>query len=318
MARGSHAVGGAADCGQGPGKHPWHIIRDGQSRGYQHGCLDADSSQQAAVDRWGRIGGNRRWGVTLKDTVVLDLDGPESVLAFYRIARHVPLERWIGLARTPRGWHIYLDCPGWNQRALNAQMKKWLVDWHGTDPARITRRGLLLDARTGGNRYVVWPSVDRRWAMPRELQEQTLWAARGMPSSRMVSDGAQAPWNLPMTPELIKKIERVGREPETLPQSFVNGGAAGSGSGSTRFAQQELNRWCGKLRGMPPDSGRNNLLNQIAYYAGARAVQAGIPKDVVYEQLRSAGQRSGMEDREISATIASGLGSGLDKFMKVS
>src|SRR6478735_9960665 len=162
--RAGQSTGTTQDCGgSGSGKHPW---MDGD-RGYVHGVDNADESQAAAIEKWGPVHGSRRWGVTLADTIVLDLDSPAAELAFTRLSMHLPLEKILGVARTPRGWHIYVDAPGWNQRALNLYMRKWLGDWHGTDAGKITRRGLLLDVRTGANRYVVWPDAsgeaNRRW-----------------------------------------------------------------------------------------------------------------------------------------------------------
>ena len=296
------------DCGgTGAGKHPW---MDGD-RGYVHGVENADASQDEAIAKWGPVNGSRRWGVTLSDTIVLDLDSPVAELAFTRLAKHLPLEKIMGVARTPRGWHIYVDAPGWNQRALNVYMKRWLEDWHGTDANKITRRGLLLDVRTGANRYVVWPEgsgeANRRWASAGEVRDMVSYRRYGMRPSRLISDGAAAPWNLPMTSELAAEIERIGsytpRPDGITPSGKVQGGMD--------YAAKELTRWCGKLAAMRPDSGRNNMLNQIAFYAGTRAIAAGMPENKVRGALEKAALTCGMRESEIAATISSGLSSGL-------
>ena len=306
--RGYFALGTTTNCvGSGPGKHPW---TDG-ARGYEHGAQDADPSQAAAIERWGRPGGNRRWAVTLGDVVVIDLDGPQAVRSFVRMCQHIPDEKIMGAARTPRGWHIYLDAPGWNQRALNQYMRAWLGDWHGTDRTKISRTGLLLDVRTGANRYVVWPDESgepgRRWAGAGEIREILSWAKVGMPDRCLVPDGAAAPWNLELTGELLAEIARAGAY-VPRPDGVT---ADGQVRGGVDYAARELQRWCGKLETMPPDTGRNSMLNKISYFAGTRAIKAGMTEQQVRTRLRTAALRSGLNENETDATITSGLVSGL-------
>ncbi len=313
MTRGSFAVGSGLDCGNGAGKHPWWVERRGEIFGYRHGSRDADPSQAVAELKWGRCGGARRWGVTLKDTVVIDLDSPESLQAYYRIAKHIPVEKIMGVARTLRGWHVYLDCPGWSQRALNSCMSQWLKDWHGTDKTKITRRGLLMDVRTGENRYVVWPEVDRRWATLGEFRDEVVGLTVGMPRDRMIASGDRAPWNLEMTPALTAKIAKFEEQAGAV--TIVR---SDDGSISRKHAHSELERWCGYLVAMPPNSGRNNKLNQIAFYAGARAIKSGMDAQSVRDRLVRAASRAGLEANETEATITSGLSAGLKNLTKVS
>lgn len=273
--------------------------------------MDADESQAAAIEKWGPLGGSRRWAVTLADAMVIDLDGPQAVLSFVRLAKHVPDDKILGIARTPRGWHIYLDCPGWNQRALNQKMKAWLGDWHGTDHTKISRGGLLLDIRTGPTRYVVWPEASgepwRRWARADEIRETLTWRRAGMRPSLLVPDGAAAPWNLPVTPELSAEIERAGQN-APRPDGIT---ATGQVQGGISYATKELIRWCGKLEQMPRNSGRNNMLNKITFFAGTRAIKAGMSREEVTSKLRRSALRSGLQSAEIDVTINSGLSSGL-------
>jgi hypothetical protein len=279
-------------------------------RGYVHGVDNADESQAAAIEKWGPVHGSRRWGVTLADTIVLDLDSPAAELAFTRLSMHLPLEKILGVARTPRGWHIYVDAPGWNQRALNLYMRKWLGDWHGTDAGKITRRGLLLDVRTGANRYVVWPDAsgeaNRRWATAGEVRDMVSWHRYRMRPSRLVANGAAAPWNLVVTGALAEDVAKIGSY-TPKPDGVTTSGKV---TGGTDYAAKELTRWCGVLAAMSPDSGRNNMLNRTAYFAGTRAILAGIPESKVRNALEVAARRCGMRDAEILATINSGLTSG--------
>lgn len=276
-----------------------------------HGALDADESQDAALAKWGPLGGNRRWAVTLADVMVIDLDGPQALLSFTRLCQHVPDDKILGVAKTPRGWHVYLDCPGWNQRALNQHMKAWLGDWHGTDRTKISRGGLLLDIRTGPTRYVVWPDDSgdprRRWARADEIRSVLAWQQYGMRPSLRVADGAKAPWNLPVTPELTARIKQAGQY-VPRPDGVTDTGHV---RGGMTYATKELTRWCGKLAQMSPDSGRNSMLNKISFFAGTRAIKAGMSREEVVSHLQRAARRSGLRDAEIDVTINSGLTSGL-------
>lgn len=280
-------------------------------RGYVHGVENADVAQAAAISKWGPISGSRRWGVTLSDTIVIDVDSPVAELAFTRLSMHLPLEKILGVARTPRGWHIYVDAPGWNQRALNVYMKRWLGDWHGTDASKITRRGLLLDVRTGANRYVVWPEqsgeANRRWASAGEVRDMVSYRRYRMQPGRLIADGSAAPWNLTVSGDLAAEVDRIGSY-TPRPDGVT---ASGKVQGGMDYAVKELTRWCGNLAAMSPDSGRNNMLNKIAYYAGSRAVAAGVPEVKVRAALTKAALASGMHEAEVNGTINSGLASGM-------
>lgn len=302
------ATGQTLDCGSGPGKHPWWYEDGGRVYGYRNGVTDADDTRAQAVGKWGPAEGSRRWGVVLRDCILLDLDTPRALQSFRRLCMHIPDDKIMGVARTVRGWHVYLDAPGWNQRALNSCMKSWLGDWHGTDTGKISRRGFLMDVRTGDNRYAVWPDVDRRWVTADEFRTELIWAGMRIPEHRLVPYGNRAPWNMPMTEKLAALIATFK---DTAPKIDIVRNR--DGAVNVSYAMRELKRWCSKLAGMPPDSGRNNMLNQISFYAGARAIAAGRPEDLVRQQLRDAALRSGMHAGEIDQTISSGLNAGLDQ-----
>jgi hypothetical protein len=281
------SIGGPGEC-ESIGKHP------ATPRGARDALSRAD-----AVAKY-KLNGRRRWAYTLQDLILIDIDSEQALQSFYRIAAHLPEDKIIGVAKTPRGWHLLLDVPGWNQRALNAHMRQWLGDWHGTDKSKVGRRGILLDVRTGAARYAVWPETrDRRWVTLAEFTAALQFAGRGMPSWRMVADGSRAPWNLAMTDELRARIAKVDDDP---PQTV-----SASDAVSASWAWKELDHWCQRLEQMPPESGRNNALNRTAFLAGRQAIQAGWPTERVENRLRLAAARCQCPGAE--ATIRSGLGS---------
>jgi hypothetical protein len=65
---------------------------------------------------------------------------------------------------------------------------------------------------------------------------------------------------------------------------------------------------------MPEGSGRNNRLNQIAYYSGAKCVMAGHSLETVRARLCQVGEEVGTHG--VAATVASGLSSGLATLKK--
>lgn len=289
------------DCSSAPGKHPWSAVQDGQPIGFRHGVTDAVPYPRL-LSQFGAAGGTRRLAMSLQDVVMLDIDSTEALQSFYRIRKHVPPSKMLGLAKTPRGFHIYLQCPGWTQKAITLYMRNWLGTnlWHPVDGKKISRRGLVLDVRTGPNRYTVWPeSRDRHWASAVEFRSALDFAGNGMPRDRMVTDGSLAPWNLEMTPELRGSIARAGED--RVPQVRVSGGVAETWN--------ELDRWCSVLESKEPESGRNNTLNHVAYFQGSDAIAAGHPEQVVRARLMKAAAASNTPGA--AATITSGLTSGL-------
>ena len=289
------------DCSSAPGKHPWFVWKEGVPYGFRHGVSDAVTYPEL-LRTFGGPGGSRRLALSLQNILMIDIDSLAAMQSFYRIRKHVPSSKMLGLAQTPRGWHIYLDVPGWTQKAVALYMRRWLGPnlWHPVDLGKISRRGLVLDVRTGPNRYTVWPeSLDRRWATAAEFRAALEFAGNGMPASRMVEDGGLAPWNLELTPELRESISRVGED--RAPQVRSSGGVAETWN--------ELERWCKVLEGKEPESGRNNMLNQVAYYQGADAVAAGHSEQLVRSRLMTAAAASNTPGA--AATITSGLTSGL-------
>lgn len=303
-----HAVGGPRSCGSAPGKHPW-------TPGFPRGAADA-ASREEVISRHGEPGMARRWGVTLQDVLLLDIDSPRAMRSFCRLAHTLPSDKLLGLAATPRGWHVYLDCPGWTQRAVNTWMRAWLQDWHGTDEAKIGWQGYLLDVRTGAHRYAVWPGEcptdpARRWASAAEFKDAMVWTRWRLREDLLASPEG-APWNTEMTPEVKAKIKAL--EDTAVPA--VRGRPVSSGPIGKSSTMADLERWCAKLAGMERDSGRNNMLNQIAFYQGAAAIRAGHDPVSVQRMLLEAARACGCPGAE--ATLASGLRSGAGQFAKAS
>lgn len=300
------AFSGNLDCGSSPGKHPYAVWKNGESWGFPHGSRDAVSLFEL-TETYGAPGGQRRYALCLGNIIMIDIDSVSATQAFYRIWRHVPKDRILGVARTPRGWHVYLDVPGWTQKAVSVAMRQWLGDWHGTDASKVSRRGMVLDIRTGEHRYTIWPgseSRDRHWASMAEFSAAVRFAGKGMPAHRMIDNGDLAPWNLEMTDDLRERIARAGSDQVSRPALRLDGSEE-----DRTLAWKELERWAVVLEKMGPESGRNNTLNQTAYFAGANAIAAGHTEDTVRGRLLQAAAASNTPGAE--ATITSGLTSGL-------
>ncbi len=294
------SYGGPLDCGSAPGKHPHPT--------FPHGAGDSIPYADL-LEEFGPPTGQKRLGMCLQDVILFDIDSEHALQGFYRIRRHVPMDKIIGIAKTPRGWHLFLHCPEWTQIALNRAMKSWLAQttWDGTDQGKISRRGIVLDVRTGTRRYVVWPgegSRDRRWVGLTEFAAALQFAGQGMPSTRLITDGSLAPWNLHMNDELRERIARAGEDVSSKTALKLDGSEA-----DLALAWRELERWAKMIEKMGPESGRNNSLNRTAYFSGVDAIKAGHPADKVEQRLLQAAQVSGTPGAR--ATITSGLTSGL-------
>lgn len=299
------SYGGSGSCGN-PGKHPWWIRRGADVKGFRHGVKDALPYAELLA-QYGPAGGLRRLAMNLSGIMMLDIDNPRALQTFWRIRAHVPKQKLLGIAKTPRGWHLYLQCdPVWNQKALAAQMRSWLGDGYAAvDAGKIPLQGFLLDVRTGEGRYAVWPTGDRHWASAAQFRSALNFAGLGMPSWWVVQDGSAAPWNIELTEQVRAEIVRAGVN------SFTNHTPlAFDGTENDRvLAWTELERWSTLIRNMRPESGRNNTLNQTAFYAGADAIAAGHSYQAVADHLLAASRAS--QTPGARATIASGLTSGL-------
>lgn len=304
------SVGTRGSC-QRPGKHPWITRKDGEPVGFVHGAADAVEYGEL-VGRYGPPGGARQLGVVLDGLLLVDLDSPRAVRDFARMSFTVPRERILAVATSPRGFHVWLDVPGWNQKALNTWMRDWLAPfgpWSGTEAGEAGRRGFLVDVRTGVNRYVVWPGShpDRRWISRAEFGRTLAAALVGMPAWRMVTDpGGKAPWAVDTAGDWMAGwiAEHGGGGPGVSLEGLRFDGS----DDELAYTWTELERWIARLEAMAPGGGRNNLLNVIAYVSGARCLAAGHPVGEVRQRLIQAGE--GVGTHGVAATVDSGLGAG--------
>lgn len=315
-------TGAAGSCGR-PGKHPWITRSDGQLHGFVHGAADAGAWEDVQ-DRYGPVGGARQAAVTLADLIVLDLDSGRAVRDFARLAHTVPGERLLGVSGTPRGYHVWLDAPGWGQRALNRWMTDWLAGaggWHGTDEGKAGRRGLCLDVRTGDNRFAVWPGGDavgvRRW-IGRSVFWRTVVAPvrDGLPPWRSVyaSTGGVAPGG-GLAPWLVDTADAwtAGWIADQQQGAEIVLPDVVDGETGMEFAWAELERWLQRLARMAPGAGRNNALNSTAYFSGSACVAAGWPLETVRARLVEVG--AGVGTHGVAATVESGLRAGVGQVM---
>lgn len=295
---GENAVGGAGRCAR-PGKHPWWIERDGEPVGYRNGALASGSLEQA--QGWSTAG-NRLAAVPGDAVLILDLDGDKAFRTFVRMSRWMTQESFLGAARTPRGFHVWLRMAtdGWSQSSALAWMRNWL----GPD-----LKG--LDLRCGERSYVVWPEGrDRRWMSTGEFKE--------------VIERAYVPgWDI--GPGVLNvddswgPVWLAGGDDGTDEQQIVRTVQARTASQgeielppagvlNQEWAWNQLGLACERLEAMPPGSGRNNRLNSVSYVQGATCVWTGIPRDKVVSRLLEAGKVT----HGSTATVASGLSAGLD------
>lgn len=317
---GGAAVGVAGSC-QRPGKHPWITRVDGQLYGFVHGAADA-LPWWDLVDLYGPAGGARQTAVVLDDLVVIDIDGARALRDFARMAFTVPRDRILGVSTSPRGFHVWLDCPGWNQKALNQWMTSALAGqggWHGTDAGKVGRRGFVVDVRTGSNRFVVWPGDDpwgeRRWISRAAFGRVLSGALAGMPQWRMVQqadkqDGGHLPWAVDTADAWLSgwiADHRGGAEIDI--EGLRPQGDLAVGEMALEQTWAEMERWLARLERMGPGSGRNNALNNVAYYSGARCVVAGHSVEAVRARLCQVGEEIGTHG--VRATVESGLSAGL-------
>ena len=293
-----------------PGKHPW-IKRDGEELGgFEHGAASALDYDEV-IEKYGEPGGARQLAVVLDDVLVVDLDSERALRDFARCARTVAKEKVLGVSTSPRGYHVWLDCPGWNQRGLNRWMAQWLINWHGTDEKVAGQRGFCFDVRTGFNRYVVWPGqhADRRWLSWADFTEVILGQLYGMPAWRMAPTNVKAPWQVDLTTDLasaeIVFADAAGEMPEMTDLWMTETGMVAD----LEKTWAELESWCDRLLKMPSGSGRNNALNALGFIAGSRCIAAGHSMESVEEKIVATGYAAGTHG--IKATTQSGLRAGL-------
>lgn len=292
---GGVAVGSAGACAR-PGKHPWWTEDDeGDVRGYRHGALEAGSLAEALAMRNSR---NRLAAVPGPGVIVVDLDSDRAFRTYVRLWEAGSGGDVVAVAQTVRGWHLWMipAVGEWSQIAGLAWMKESL----GKDMGG-------LDIRTGERSYVLWPELDRRWVPAEEWQGRLVQAARGFPLSGklglgpvwLAGDPGAADVNLEH--KLLMHCRGLAGSAAPDPRELTQGDVV--------LAAERLTLACKKLLEMPAGAGRNNRLNQIAFYDGALAVWAGMDYGKVLGQLMGAGAEAGTHG--VGATVKSGLGAGM-------
>jgi putative DNA primase/helicase len=143
--------------------------------------------------------------------------------------------------------------------------------------------GTNLDVRGDGGYVCAPPSIHPESNKPYTVVNDLPWA--DLP-----------PWLL----TLVKAQESASAVPNrpTIQRAPV--------TGQTRF--EEL---CAELRAMAPNSGRNNLLNKIAFWLGQAAALGMLSATGTLDSLRAAAIVSGLTMSEVDNTIKSGYQAGL-------
>jgi hypothetical protein len=278
------AVAGPGSC-ERRGKHPWTMRLDGQLVGFRQGVSDAVVFEDLERVYGYRGPGARRMGMSLRDVLVFDIDNQRALWDFVRLTWSFGMDRILGVATSPRGWHVYLALDGgWNQRALNLKMAGWLADqgrWSSGDVSKVGFRGFCVDVRTGENRFVVWPDGrERKWVGLDVFGAMVGRMRRELPSWRRVADADGAPWNLKIGPELGSWLAEQANYGQ-VDVSFLGEVT------DAEFLMLDLEEASDRLAELSEGS-RNNRLNSLAFHLGSKVVWAGASVEDVKAVLRSA------------------------------
>ena len=283
-----------------PGKHPV-VWRDGAAglQGFRHGWRDAVSWQEWSAP--GGVGGSvQALGGRLAVAVpswcwVLDVDGDHGWRGLVRLfkAGAVTFGEVLGVAMTPRGWHVWVraDHAGWTSGTAQAALNGTLDSVRGL-------RG--LEVKSGGG-YVVWPDGKDRWWVP-----VGVFAEKVAGLSRVVNG-----WGSVARPYAGVRLVEGKAPPQLPPPEELQSGMWEDWSPEQRERWRDVT-WGTfevQLAGVAkaPAGGRNNRLNAVAWHAGRLAVAGGASYAQVSEVLVRAGVAAGLEDRECRATVRSGL-----------
>lgn len=320
-------MGAAGDCAcprryacPRPGKHPvW--VRE-TSRGFEHGALSAVATREEAVEIAGSAAGVGRWRLAVvpgDGLLVVDIDGDRAWRSFVRyLSGEIGNGELLGVAKTPRGWHVYLGCAagGWDAGSMTAWLRAWLGG---------SLRG--LEIRCGTRAYVVCPGGSgddldgRRWVSPGEFAAAVDRDWVELPVVGVVSSWA-APWRVEDGAVVGKKTLGAWQ------QEHVGSGGGGSAvdlvgllAGGCGTAMARLEAALVRLAGAA-DGTRNNMLNAVAFYQGAEAWWAAEQEGVsgsrqeIVDGLARAYWGEKPWDRGGRATIESGLKSGWERLAK--
>lgn len=241
-----------------------------------HGLLDATTDVGTIRSWWSRIPSANvgiRTGV-VSDLIVLDVDGELGMESMATLLSLHGDFPVLAVRTGSSGLHVYFQYPKGLEISNSAG-----------------KLGRGLDVRGDGGYVVAPPSVH----------------PNGHSYSWNCHESVQAPEMPNWLADLLQRDPR----PSSQQHRPAQGRRMFAGS-AQRLALVELERLA-RLVARAPEGARNNRLNVAAYYA-APFIQAGLlGYDEVDHVLTQAARAAGLDEREIAATIASGLAAGQRK-----
>lgn len=111
--------------------------------------------------------------------------------------------------------------------------------------------------------------------------------------------------------EIIGKVFPQPVKPTPPPRAPISYSTATATAGS-RYAASALEQEAQRVIDCPP-GGRNDALNRSAFNLGQLVAGGALQEDDVRDTLSHAARQAGLEDREISLTITSGLAAGAEQ-----
>ncbi|MGV1079696.1 MAG: bifunctional DNA primase/polymerase [Candidatus Nanopelagicales bacterium] len=265
----------------------------------------------------------RRPGVRLACAVpggwwVLDVDGPAGWRGLVRLvaAGGLAWDQVRAVARTPRGFHVWVQCEDdrWTtaraQAAVNAAL----------DQVGAVRG---LEVKSGGG-YVLWPGGgggDRVWL------DREMWAGKVAWNMSLLSERQRGGWvgaglacgPAPQGYSDLPGSDGEGWTPQRM-QEFppeVFGMSQEEAEEWGAWSDEDLARWravqwerlgvaCAVLAGRA-EGDRNIMLNRAGWVEGRAAIEAGVEVAAVVAALEDAGVRAGLVRSEVVSTIRSAL-----------
>jgi len=241
----------------------------------EHGLHDA-STDPAQIRAWWDRWPDANIGLRTGDAFdVVDVDGPDGEAALDAVDRPADGPTVDGpTVATGKGWHVYLAPTGRGNRAGLVDH----VDWRG-------RGGYVIappSVHPSGARY--------RW----ELPDHPVF-------------GAEAP--LRPAPAWLMGLFDPPRAivPNVAQRGVVLHGCHGT---SDAYGRHALEGELGRLA-LSPEGQRNDDLHRAAVRLGQLVGAAKLDAAQVVDALLSVGARIGLPEREVEATIRSGLGFGM-------
>lgn len=228
----------------------------------------------------------------------------------------------VGIRLGPEGGVIDLDCDGPQaEETLVRLLGGECIETLGWDSERGNHLILRWDDRllkygiTVNEHHTNYPGVGLRFGGPEKQFQSVCPPSR---TSRVDHDGRVIPgrprrWNgcwtiAPIPSAMFADLDRhvsaeVVRNPVILP---IRGDTS---SARRRYALSALDREVEMLRSTP-EGGRNDQLNRSAFALGQLVGAGALDYDAVVSVLVDAARQIGLGDREIAATVRSGMDDG--------